>query len=170
MAGDEGLRTRRVVFYKDTVEQIEALLEEFLKLSKAKSVFFIDKEGHLITNAGKSANVNPETLSALIAGSFAATKELARVLGESGFDSMSHKGQNDSVTMMLVGGRSIISVLFDQSTTAGMVDLYCKELSQKVEKILDIAEKQTKLREKKETLQEGYQESVQEKLDELFED
>lgn len=169
MAGDEGLRTRRVVFYKDTIDQVEALLDEFLKLSKAKSVFFIDKEGHLITNAGEPANVNPETLSALIAGSFAATKELARVLGEAEFDMMSHKGQNDSVTMILVGSRSIISVLFDHSTTAGMVDMYCKELSLKVAKILDIADKQTKLHER-ETLQEGYQESVQEKLDELFED
>ena len=169
MAGDESLRTKRVVFYKDTIEQIEVLLEEFLKLSKAKSVFFIDKEGHLITNSGETSNVNPETLAALVAGSFAATKELARILGEAGFDTMSHKGRSDSVTMMLVGDRSIISVLFDQSTTTGMVDLFCKELSQKIAKILDIAEKQSKLREQ-ETLQEGYQESVQEKLDELFED
>ena len=170
MAGDEGLRTKRVVFYKDTIEQIEALLDEFLKLSKAKSVYFIDKEGHLITNAGETNNVNPEILSALVAGSFAATKELARVLGETEFDTMSHKGQNDSVTMMIVGDRSIISVLFDQSTTIGMVDLYGKELSQKIAKILGIAEKQSKLHAKTESLQEGYQESVQEKLDELFED
>jgi predicted regulator of Ras-like GTPase activity (Roadblock/LC7/MglB family) len=169
MPGDEGLRAKRVVFYKDTIDQIEALLDEFLKLTKARSVFFIDKEGHLITNTGESTEVNPETLSALIAGSFAATRELARVLGESQFNAMSHKGAKDSVSMMLVGSRSILAVLFDQTTTAGMVDLYCKELTQKIARILDIAEKQSKLREK-ETLLEGYQESVQERLDELFED
>lgn len=169
MAGDEGLRTKRVVFYKDTIDQIELLLTEYIKLSKAKSVFFIDKEGHLITNTGEAADVNPETLAALIAGSFAATKELARVLGESEFNAMSQKGRKDSLNMVLVGNRSILAVVYDQTTTAGMVELYCKDLSLKIAKILDIAAKQSKLHEK-ETLHEDYQESVQEKLDELFED
>lgn len=166
---DEALRSKRVVFYKDTVDQIDVLLKEFLKLSNAKCVYLIDKEGHLITETGQATDANPETLSALIAGSFSATKELARVLGESEFTTMSHKGKKDNITITLVGERSMIAVLFDEKTTTGMVDLYSKELAEKISKILDISQRQQAIRSK-ETLHKDYGESVQSKLDELFED
>jgi len=169
MPDDEKLRSNRIVFYKDTIDRIESLLKEFVRLSKAKSVFFIDKEGHLITSLGASGNINPETLSALVAGSFAATKELARVLGETEFNVMSHKGEKDSINIVLVGRRSILAVLFDENTTAGMVNLYCKELVERFVKILDVAERKQNLHAK-EKLHEDFHASVQEKLDELFED
>lgn len=169
MPDDEKLRSNRIVFYKDTIDRIESLIKEFIRLSKVKSVFFIDKEGHLITSMGASAGIHPETLSALVAGSFAATKELARILGEAEFNVLSHKGEKDSINIVLVGRRSILAVLFDENTTAGMVNLYCKELVERFVKILDVAERQQKLHTK-EKLHEDFHTSVQEKLDELFED
>lgn len=172
MTTDENLRSRRLVFYKETVDQVDALLKDFLRLSKAKSVYFIDKEGHAVTQMGDTAGVNPEALSALVAGSFSATRELAKVLGESEFNTMSHKGAKGQINVTLVGRRSMLVVLFDEKTTAGMVALYLKELGDKVAKLLDVAERQQamKAKDEAEPLGEEYNASLQEKLDQLFED
>lgn len=171
-SSDENLRSRRVVFYKETVDQIDTLLKEFLRLSKSRSAFFIDREGHLVTMAGNTGGVKGESLAALVAGSFSATRELARVLGESEFSSMSHKGDKAQINIVMVGRRSMIVVLFDAGTTAGLVSMYLKELSDKLVRILDVAERQQALpaREEEKEFDEDYNVSLQEKLDQLFED
>jgi len=164
---DERLREKRLVYYKEDLEQIEKLLEEFLKLSNAKSVFLIDKEGHLITRKGASEGINADTLSALVAGSFAATKELARILGESEFSVMFHQGAKDHIHIVLVGDRAITATTFDEKTTVGMINLYAKELSVKLEKIFDIAGRRIV---QEQHVESDYSESVKDKLDDLFKD
>lgn len=164
---DERLREKRLVYYKEDLDQIEKLLEEFLKLSNAKSVFLIDKEGHLITRKGASEGINADTLSALVAGSFAATKELARILGESEFSVMFHQGEKDHIHIVLVSDRAITATTFDEKTTVGMINLYAKELSVKLTKIFDIASRRVVLEQQVEA---DYSESVKDKLDDLFKD
>lgn len=164
---DENLRIKRLVYYKEDLDQIEKLLEEFLKLSNAKSVFLIDKEGHLITRKGASEGINADTLSALVAGSFAATKELARILGETEFSVMFHQGEKDHIHIVLVCDRAIAATTFDEKTTVGMINLYAKELSVKLEKIFDIASRRTV---QEQQVESDYSESVKDKLDDLFKD
>jgi predicted regulator of Ras-like GTPase activity (Roadblock/LC7/MglB family) len=171
MATDENLRAGRLVFYSETVDQIDSLLKEFLRLSKSRSVFFIDRDGHLVTQVGETRGVSSESLAALVAGSFSATRELAKVLGEPEFSSMFHKGEKGQIQIMLVGKRSMIAIVFDHSTTVGMVSLYCKELVEKVAKILDVAERQYAMHHREEQkLDDDYTTDLQEKLDKLFED
>lgn len=164
---DEHLRIKRLVYYKEDLDQIEKLLEEFLKLSNAKSVFLIDKEGHLITRKGASEGINADTLSALVAGSFAATKELARILGESEFSVMFHQGEKDHIHIVLVSDRAITATTFDEKTTVGMINLYAKELSAKLAKIFDIASRRVA---QEQQVDADYSESVKDKLDDLFKD
>lgn len=164
---DEHLRDKRLVYYKEDLDQIEKLLEEYLKLSNAKGVFLIDKEGHLVTSKGGVSKINPDTLSALVAGSFAATKEMARILGETEFSVMFHQGEKDHIHISLVGDRAITATIFDEKTTVGMINLYSKELSAKLEKIFDIA---TRRVVQEQQLEAGYSDSVKDKLDDLFKD
>jgi len=164
---DEQLREKRLVYYKEDLDQIEKLLEEFLKLSNAKCIFLIDKEGHLVTQEGVTQTINPQSLSALVAGSFAATKELARILGETEFSVMFHQGKKDHIHISLVGDRAIAAIVFDEKTTVGMVNLYSKELMLKLEKIFDIASKRIT---KEQQLEADYSESVKDKLDDMFRD
>lgn len=162
---DEQLREKRLIYYKEDFDQIEKLLEEFLKLSNAKCIFLIDKEGHLITQKGSTQTINPQSLSALVAGAFAATKELARLLGETEFAVMFHQGKKDHIHISLIGDRAISAIVFDEKTTVGMVNLYSKELTSKLEKIFDIASKRV---ERKQQLESGYSESVKDRLDDMF--
>ena len=162
---DEKLRERRLVYYKEDFQQFEKLLEEFLKLSNAKAIFLIDKEGHLVCSSGIVESVNPDTMSALVAGSFAATKEMARMLGETEFSVMFHQGKKDNINITLVGERAIIAIVFDEKTTVGMINLYAKELNTKLVKIFDVASRRVV---KEEKMEEGFGEGVQDRLDDMF--
>lgn len=164
---DEKLREKRLVYYKDDLDQIEKLLEEFLKLSNAKCIFLIDKEGHLVTQKGGTQSINPQSLSALVAGSFAATKELAKMLGETEFSVMFHQGKKDHIHISLVSDRAISAIVFDEKTTVGMVNLYSKELTTKLAKIFDIASKRVP---QEQQIESDYSESVKSKLDDMFKD
>ena len=132
MTRNEKLRHDRLTFYKDDIEQIDKLLAEFLRLSGAKCALLIDKEGHLVTKRGEQRTIDIDTISALVAGSFAATKEMARLLGEEEFTAMYHQGERDNIQLSLVGDRTLLTILFDDRTTVGMVRLYAGETAKKL--------------------------------------
>jgi predicted regulator of Ras-like GTPase activity (Roadblock/LC7/MglB family) len=132
ISANEKLRHDRLTFYKDDIDKIDKLLAEFLRLSGAKCALVIDKEGHLVTKRGEMRTIDIDTISALVAGSFAATKEMARLLGEEEFTAMYHQGERDNIQLSLVGDRTLLTILFDDRTTVGMVRLYANETAKKL--------------------------------------
>jgi predicted regulator of Ras-like GTPase activity (Roadblock/LC7/MglB family) len=97
------LREARMVFYRDDVARIDALLNELVQLSGARAALLVDREGHLVARVGDLRSVDGETVAALVAGSFAATREMARVLGEEPFSVVFHQGKRDSIQLTLAG-------------------------------------------------------------------
>jgi predicted regulator of Ras-like GTPase activity (Roadblock/LC7/MglB family) len=134
---DSELRHDRLVFYVGDMDELHAELDAFLELSKAKSAMLIDRDGHMVTVRGEALEASQDTISALVAGSFAATKELARLLGESEFSSMFHQGQRDSVHLELVGGRTLLAVVLDQRTNLGLVRFYAREVTGRLRRVFD---------------------------------
>ena len=132
MKANEKLRHDRLVFYKDDIEVINRVLSEFLRLSGAKCALLIDKEGHMVTKQGEVKSFDMDTISALVAGSFAATKEMAKLLGEEHFTCLFHQGERDNIQLSLVGDRTLLTVMFDDRTTVGMVRLYSGEACKKL--------------------------------------
>ena len=55
---DQKLRSDRLVFYAQDVQQLEAELDGLLELSGAKCALLIDCEGHLVTRRGEVARGN----------------------------------------------------------------------------------------------------------------
>ena len=74
---DADLRAQALVFYEADIQAIDSILEAFLKKSAARCALLVDQDGHMITAAGDTERVDLDTISALVAGSFAATKALA---------------------------------------------------------------------------------------------
>ncbi|HEX5135562.1 MAG TPA: roadblock/LC7 domain-containing protein, partial [Planctomycetota bacterium] len=87
---------------------------------------------HLITQEGSTERADTDTIAALVAGCFAATREMARILGEEEFTALFHQGRKDNLQLSLVGRRTILGVLFDDTTTIGMVRLYAAETARKL--------------------------------------
>ena len=133
----EKMRQARLVFYEQDIEEINKILADFLDRSQAKCALLIDKEGHLVTRRGEPLGSSVESISALIAGSFAATKEMARQLGEEEFSILFHQGARDSIQLQLVGERTLLAVLFDQRTNLGLVRFYAQETGRQLAAIFE---------------------------------
>ena len=166
MSQNERLRHDRLTFYKEDVDRIDKLLAEFLRLSGAKCALLIDKEGHLVTKRGELKTIDIDTISALVAGSFAATKEMARLLGEEEFTAMFHQGERDNIQLSLVGDRTLLTILFDDRTTVGMVRLYAGETAKKLAEIYSDALNRDPVEG---GLDEEYGDDAKKTLDKLFE-
>lgn len=165
MSQNERLRHDRLTFYKEDIDRIDKLLAEFLRLSGAKCALLIDKEGHLVTKRGELRTIDIDTISALVAGSFAATKEMARLLGEDEFTAMFHQGERDNIQLSLVGDRTLLTILFDDRTTVGMVRLYANETAKK---LADIYKEATERGTQDPGLGEQYGSDAKRTLDKLF--
>ena len=86
----------------------------------------------MVTKAGSTGGIDLQSVAALVAGSYAATREMARLLGEEEFSVLFHQGRKDSIQLTLVGDRTILATVFDERTTIGMVRLYAKEASERL--------------------------------------
>lgn len=166
MSQNQRLRHDRLTFYKEDIDRIDKLLAEFLRLSGAKCALLIDKEGHLVTKRGELRTIDIDTISALVAGSFAATKEMARLLGEEEFTAMFHQGERDNIQLSLVGDRTLLTILFDDRTTVGMVRLYAGETAKKLADIYRDAMNRDPADDA--GLDEEYGSDAKKKLDNLF--
>ena len=162
---DKELRDEALVFYEDDIEDLGAILDAFLKKSAAKCALLVDQDGHMITNRGQTQNVDLDTISALVAGSFAATKQLAKQFGEKEFTALFHQGERDNIQLSLVGERTLLTILFDDRTTVGMVRLYAGETAKK---LADIYRDALNRAPEDSGLDEEFGSDAKNKLDNLF--
>ncbi len=157
-----------LIIYEEEIEKIDLVLSKMLKGAEAKCALLVDKDGHLITRQGFTHSLDTTALAALLAGSFASTKEIARLVGESEFSVLFHQGKKDHIHMSLVGDRSILAVVFDDRTTIGMVRLYAKETALELAKI--VASVRSSVRESHTGLTDEFAASAGDKLDDIFQD
>jgi len=124
---DSQLRQERLVFYREEMAEINSTLRSFLQRAKANAAFLVDKDGHLITREGADDAMDIDAICGLVAGAFAATKHMAMILGEESFLNLFHQGKSANIQVTLIGNRTILAVVFDDTTTIGMVRLYLAE-------------------------------------------
>lgn len=165
---DEKLRQDRLVFYEQDVGRLDSELDGFLEFAGARCAILIDREGHLVTRRGDAAGSNMEALSALVAGSFAATREIAHILGEDAFTTLSHQGAHQSIQVSIVGERTLLAVVWDERSNLGLVRFYAQETTKRLERVFEeIAERPVDENEGTQ-LSDGYGDEAAAVLDDLF--
>jgi predicted regulator of Ras-like GTPase activity (Roadblock/LC7/MglB family) len=132
---DQSLRDQQLHFYSGDVKRINVVLDGFLKKSNSRLAMLITQGGHMVTKVGAAEKLDTDTVAALVSGAFAATKKLFEVFKEHDFALTVQKGRQQSVYIGLVGKRSLLTVLFDDSTTQGAVQLYATDATKKLEEI-----------------------------------
>lgn len=157
-----------LIIYEEEIEKIDAVLGKMLKGAEAKCALMVDKDGHLITRQGFTHSLDTTALAALLAGSFASTKEIARLVGESEFSVLFHQGKKDHIHMSLVGDRSIMVVIFDDRTTIGMVRLYAKEAAAELGKVFESLANRPE--EDNPGIDNEFASSAGDRLDDIFQD
>jgi hypothetical protein len=70
-----------------------------------------------------------------VAGATAATGGLANLLGEKEFPSHFHQGEKDSLYIALIGEQLILTVIFDNRSTEGLVRLRVKRAEADLRKV-----------------------------------
>ena len=112
------------VLKHEEYDQIKQDLDEFLDNSEARTALLLDRGGNIIISSGDSVSESIDMVSALVAGAFAATKELATLLGEKEFSNIFHQGSKTSIFISSVGDEVLLLALFSDETNAGLVKMY----------------------------------------------
>lgn len=157
-----------LILYEEEIARIDSLLNKMLKGSEAKCALLVDKDGHLITRQGFTHSLDTTALAALLAGSFASTKEIARLVGEPEFSVLFHQGKKDHIHMSIVGERSILVVIFDDRTTIGMVRLFAKETALELGRVFQ--EMTARSQQGQSGLSKDMADAASARLDDIFQD
>ncbi len=108
----------------EDVANIDSILNDYLQRSESDLIVVIDKGGNLIAQVGDLEVMDVTVIAALAAGSFAATKELARRIGEVEFNALYHQGNGSHIFMNSVDEDTIMITVFGSQTTVGLVRFY----------------------------------------------
>jgi predicted regulator of Ras-like GTPase activity (Roadblock/LC7/MglB family) len=161
------LSQEQQIIYEDQIQQIDQVLVRIIKEAEAKCALLVDKDGHLITRQGFTHTLDTTALAALLAGSFASTKEIARLVGEPEFSVLFHQGKKDHIHISLIDERSILVIIFDDRTTIGMIRLYAKEVGESLKKIIESGSENGKASIE---LGNEFSDSAEAKLNDIFQD
>jgi hypothetical protein len=116
----------------EEMRALEAQLTSFVGESQARLAVLLDRAGRHLTSVGDGAGIDPTTFASLAAADFAASDQLAKLLGESEFASLYHAGEDHSMYLVDVGGHAILAVIFDARTTLGLVRLRTRSAAPKI--------------------------------------
>jgi predicted regulator of Ras-like GTPase activity (Roadblock/LC7/MglB family) len=113
-------------FTQDDHTAIHQVLQRFLADAQAKSALIVDRSGQLVTTAGETPRFDATAFASLTAADFSANDQLARLIGETDFNTLFHQGERESMLLADIARRVILVVLFDNRTTLGLVKLKLK--------------------------------------------
>jgi predicted regulator of Ras-like GTPase activity (Roadblock/LC7/MglB family) len=107
-----------------------------LTKAEAELTVVIDRGGNVISQFGDMDVTDVTIIAALAAGSFAATRELARRIGELEFNALYHQGNGNHIFMNSVDEDTIMITVFGVRTTVGLVRFYSAAAAQRVAEVL----------------------------------
>src|ERR1044071_5672718 len=124
-------------FTEDDFSGITRALQRFLTDCNARCAMLVDRTGQLVATVGQAPNFDPTAFATLTAADFSANDQLARLIGETDFNSLFHQGEKESMYLADIARRVILVVLFDNRTTLGLVRLRMKQTVEDLSKLFD---------------------------------
>ncbi len=133
--------SRQIILSAQQFDEITKVLTELAAKTKASTILLADISGQLITQRGNTEDINTAILSALAASDFAATSEMAKLVGENAkFKLLFHEGEKRNVYLSNVGDTFFLVVVFDVSVTLGLVRIYTKKAIQSLIQVFEESE------------------------------
>jgi predicted regulator of Ras-like GTPase activity (Roadblock/LC7/MglB family) len=124
-------------FTEDDFAAITQALQRFLNDSNARCALLVDRSGQLVATVGERPKFDPTAFATLTAADFSANDQLAKLIGETDFNSLFHQGEKESMYLADVARRVILVVLFDNRTTLGLVRLKMKQTVEELTKLFE---------------------------------
>jgi predicted regulator of Ras-like GTPase activity (Roadblock/LC7/MglB family) len=131
-----------MVITPEGITKITALLNELYSEANARSILLVEKSGQHLAMVGEESP-HVMALSALVVGAFSSTREIARLLGEPEFKIMFQQGNRLNIFISLLDSQDLITVIFDERTTLGMIKLKTQQMTKRIsEEIKNMAQSQ----------------------------
>lgn len=156
-------------FLPQDLEQLDRLLLSFLDATSARCALLVDRSGQLLTFAGDGLTFDGTAFASLAAADFAASDQLAQLLGESEFKSLYHQGQKDSMYLVDINGQAILAALFNGGTTLGLVRLTTRNLLPEIESLFrTVKDRGAHAPEQPQYFDSGWLSEAEGEIDKLF--
>jgi predicted regulator of Ras-like GTPase activity (Roadblock/LC7/MglB family) len=112
-----------MILYEAEQRLFRQACEQLCQDTLGRAIFMIDVNGQIISNAGRFDGVDTTGMASLIAGTMMASGGLAKIIGEDDFPTHFYEGPHASLYSVKVGDLLILSVIFDQQSSLGLVRL-----------------------------------------------
>ena len=112
-----------LILTKDEMGKLEEIISGRLLDSGAEHVVVADLSGNLIIQCGSLEMEDVFSLAAVSAANFAATAEIARLIGEQDFTLLFHKGGKHNVHFSRLAKDYLIITLFSDNVSLGLIRL-----------------------------------------------
>ena len=122
-------RSADIVVSVDVLNDVRNYLSSEVMTEGITSVLVIDNAGSLIVNIGNKIELDAISLAAVAAANFAATEQIARLIGERDFVLLFYKGHSESFHFSRVGEEYIIVTIFNNALSLGLVRLKIAEVA-----------------------------------------
>ena len=124
---EQGGNGQPIVLSGEMYKAISKVISELATKTRARTIIFSDMNGHPITQRGTATDIDITSLSALAAGDFSATAEIARIIGEKQqFKFIFHEGEKFNAYLSNVGHDFLLILIFDNQAALGMIRIYTK--------------------------------------------
>jgi len=125
-----------LVLEEDRLNKLEDLLSKLIKEGGASYTLLTDMAGNLICKNGEGP-VDATSLAVLTAANFAATKEIARLIGEKEFSLLFHRGQKENIHFTRISPEILLIVLFKPYVSLGLLRLKVESIKKEIQKLLE---------------------------------
>jgi Roadblock/LC7 domain. len=152
-------------------EEIKVIEECLVRLAEdtgGNYVLLLDKSGQVITAQGDAARQDITALGALIAGTFASSREVAKLLREKDFRQLFTQGVRENIFISLIEDQWILCIIFNKGTHIGLVKVLTKKATDDLSVVLERVREQQKARD--DVLGSSFRTSMEDTIDLLFRD
>lgn len=118
---------------------ISACLDRLMGETGATHIMLLDRAGQILSwQGGDARQMEMMHLGALLAGTYATSREMARLLKEDGFRVLVQEGMREKIFTETVEDRWLLVVVFDHQAHLGLVKVLAKRATQSLAGILQI--------------------------------
>jgi predicted regulator of Ras-like GTPase activity (Roadblock/LC7/MglB family) len=157
-----------IIVPTEEVTQIEDCLARLVEDTGSDYALLLDKSGQVIASKGEGDRQDITALGALIAGVFASSREVAKLLREKDFRASFQQGVRENIFIALIEEQWILCIIFNKGTHIGLVKVLTKKATDELASVLERVRQQHKARD--EVLGSSFRTSMEDTIDLLFRD
>ncbi|MFU8779555.1 MAG: roadblock/LC7 domain-containing protein [Kiritimatiellia bacterium] len=120
--------------------KLESLLRHFTQECALDAVAVCDTGGTIIASQAVAVLDGFDNAAALAAAAFAATRELAALIGERAFDSLMLRGSAKGVMTKAIGPAHMVVIFLGAQSVEGMVRLVLRKVAPQIESVIELAD------------------------------